>query len=375
MRPSRDASGTYGPSTSRSSAPTTGDVDGVRDETTVESRDDLFRDDHSGPVLRLARRGCEVWCDDDVVELEQRPGVRLFAEHVERRAGHLARPKRLEQRVLVEQRATRRVDDSHAGTHRGERVGPDRAPRLGGQREVQGDEVRGGIRGLRRLDGFHAKLTEAIVRDVRVVGDDPHPEPKRAPRDLLADSAEAEHAERLVGELDAAVRAPLPAALLQRGMRLRDVARERDEEADRVLRGGDDRRLGRVRDDDPTARRGVDVDVVDAHARAPDHLQPLRALDQVGGQLRRGADDDRVVAADDLLERALGVDVHVEARAEKLDARRPRSPRGPVRAGSRARRCVARAAERLERRGHSDAALDVGAEVGEDELHRPRSGS
>ena len=31
---------------------------------------------------------------------------------------------------------------------------------------------------------------------------------------------------------------------------------------------------------------------------AADHLQPLAALDQVGGQLRRRADDDRVVAAD-----------------------------------------------------------------------------
>ena len=34
-------------------------------------------------------------------------------------------------------------------------------------------------------------------------------------------------------------------------MRLRDVARERDEQADRVLGGRDDVRLGRIRDDDP----------------------------------------------------------------------------------------------------------------------------
>src|SRR5262249_18424575 len=51
-----------------------------------------------------------------------------------------------------------------------------------------------------------------------------------------------------------------------------------------------------------------------------DHLQPLGPLDQVAVQLGRGADDDRVVAADDLLERALAVDVHVEAGAEQLDA-------------------------------------------------------
>ena len=186
---------------------------------------------------------------------------------------------------------------------------------------MQGEEVRGGVDVLRRLDPLGAELAEALRRHVRVVRDDPHPEPQRAPRDLLPDPAEAEHAERLAGELDAAVRAPFPAALLERGVRLRDVPRERDEQADGVLGGGDDRGLRRVRHDDPAPRRRVDVDVVDAHARAPDHLQPLGALDQVGGQLGRRADDDRVVAADDLLERALGVDVHVEARAEKLDAR------------------------------------------------------
>ena len=168
------------------------------------------------------------------------------------------------------------VDDPHAVAHRVERGGVDRAARLRGQRQVQREEVGGRVDLLRRLDALGAELAEALGRDVRVVGDDAHPEPERAARDLLADPAEAEHAERLAGELDAAVRAALPAALLERGVRLRDVARERDEEADRVLGGGDDRRLRRVRDDDPAPRRRVDVDVVDADARAADHLQARR---------------------------------------------------------------------------------------------------
>src|SRR4029079_614297 len=98
-------------------------------------------------------------------------------------------------------------------------------------------------------------------------------EPRGAARDLLADAAEAEHAERLARQLDPAVRLALPPSLLQRRMRLRDVARERDEQADRVLRRGDDRRLRRVRDDDAAPRRGLDIDVVDADACAPDHLE------------------------------------------------------------------------------------------------------
>ena len=125
------------------------DVDGVRDQAAVERRGDLLRDDHARPVLRLAGRRREMRRDDDVVELEQRAGVGLVDEDVERGAGDLARTERREQSVLVEQRAARGVHDPHAGTHRLERGGVDRAARLGGQRQVQGEEVRGGIHVLR----------------------------------------------------------------------------------------------------------------------------------------------------------------------------------------------------------------------------------
>ena len=97
--------------------------------------------------------------------------------------------------------------------------------------------------------------------------------------------------------------------------------REREQKPDGVLRGGDDRRLGRVRDDDPAAGRGLDVDVVDANARATDHLQPVGPLQDSRVDLRRGADDDRVIAADRLREVAVRVHVDVEALAEQLDPR------------------------------------------------------
>ena len=62
----------------------------------------------------------------------------------------------------------------------------------------------------------------------------------------------------------------------KRRVRLRDVARERDQQADRVLGRRDDVRLGRVCDDDPLPGRRVDVDVVDPHPGAADHLQVRR---------------------------------------------------------------------------------------------------
>ena len=54
--------------------------------------------------------------------------------------------------------------------------------------------------------------------------------------------------------------------------------------------------------------------------RPTDHLQPVGPLEDIGGQLRRGADDDRVVVPDPLLERQVTVDVDLELLAQELDS-------------------------------------------------------
>src|SRR4029079_14705312 len=96
------------------------------------------------------------------------------------------------------------------------------------------------------LDALDPELAEPLLRDEGVVGDDAHPETERPPGHLLPDAAEAEHAERLALELDPAPRRALPAALLQRRVRLRDVAGECEQQADGMLRGRGDGGLGRV---------------------------------------------------------------------------------------------------------------------------------
>ena len=259
--------------------------------------------------------------DDHVVELEQRALVRLLRVDVDRGRSELAGAQRLDQRLLVDELAPRGVDHPRAVGQLGDRVAPEEAARLGRERQVQGQELRRREHLVRALDALDAELAEALLGDERVVGDDAHPEAERAPGDLLADAAEAEHAERLALELDPAPGRALPAALLQRRVRLRDVAGERDQQADGVLRGRGDGRLGRVGDDDPAAGGRLDVDVVHPHSGAADHLQAVGALDQLGGQLRRRADHDRVVVADRLGEVAVAVDVDLEALAQEVDAR------------------------------------------------------
>ena len=89
-RPSFAASGMYGPSTSRSAGSTTGMFTAVSHELALERRRDLLGDDQPRPILRFARRAREVRSHDDLVELEEGPGVRLLPEDVERGAGDLA---------------------------------------------------------------------------------------------------------------------------------------------------------------------------------------------------------------------------------------------------------------------------------------------
>ena len=225
-----------------------------------------------------------------------------------------------------------------------EGVRVDGAAGLVRERQMEGQEVGGRENLVHPVRPGHPELAKPILGDERVVRDHLHPETDRTARDLLADPSEAEHAQRLALELDPAVARAFPPPLLERGVRLRDVPRERDEQPDGVLRRRDDCRLGRIRDDDPAARRGVDVDVVDPHSRPSDHLQPVGPLEDLGGQLRRGADDDRVVVPDPLLERQVAV--RRRRRTAPAGARfRPRRSapeRGPGGVARVTRGCVRR---------------------------------
>ena len=184
---------------------------------------------------------------------------------------------------------------------------------------MQGEEI-GPRQDLVEGQALDPQLPEALGRDERVVRNDAHLQAEGTPRHLPADPAEPEHAEHLVRKLDTAPLRPLPSPRDEGCMGLRDVARQRDEQADRVLCRRDDVRLRRIRDDDATPGRRVHVDVVDPDPGPTDHLQAGRGGDHLGGHRRGGADDQRVVVPDQLLERGFRVDIDFEPLAEQLDA-------------------------------------------------------
>ena len=188
---------------------------------------------------------------------------------------------------------------------------------------MDGEEVGGRVDLVGGLGAVDAELAVAVGGDVGVVGQDVHAEALRARRDELADAPEAEDPERLVHHLDAGELRALPLARCQARVRLRNVARQREQQRHRVLGGGDDVRLRRVGDDDPALGRRGNVDVVHADAGPADHLELLRPLDQLGGDLRRRADDQRVVLGDALGDVAVAADVDVEVALEQFDAAGP----------------------------------------------------
>src|SRR5207248_5486445 len=170
---------------------------------------------------------------------------------------------------------------------------------------------------------LHTELAEALLRHVDVKGDHPHPEGPGALGHELTDAAEAEDAERLLVQLDAAEPGPLPLPRGERGVRLGHVPGESEQHRHRVLGRGDDVGLGRVGHDDPALRGRVEVHVVHPHAGAADRAQAVRLLQQFRCQLGRRPDEDPVELADALLQlavRPVEADLHVESRlAQELE--------------------------------------------------------
>ncbi len=165
--------------------------------------------------------------------------------------------------------------------------------RLGRRRQMERQEVGAGADLVERQQ-LDAHALGDLARDERIVGDDPHPEGAGALRHLLADAAEAGDAERLAAQLGAEEALLLPLAVLHRPIGGGHAAGERQHQGAGVLGDADAVRARRVDDENAARAGGGHVDVVDAGAGAGDDPELRRRGQQVGGDLRRAADEQRV---------------------------------------------------------------------------------
>ncbi len=100
-------------------------------------------------------------------------------------------------------------------------------------------------------------------------------------------------------QLDPLETATLPLSAAQRRVGPGDVADQRQEQRERMLRRRDHVAARRVEDHDAATRGEVEVDVVHAHTGPPQHLQLLAGFDDLGRHLGATADDESIVRLDD----------------------------------------------------------------------------
>ena len=195
--------------------------------------------------------------------------------------------------IFNDELAAGAVHDADAGLHDGDGLPVDEAFGLGGEADVEGEEV-----GLAEevVDGDEGDVVLAgdHGRDKGVVADQGHAEGAGAAGDLETDAPETDDAEGLAAELGALERFLVPLAGVHGAVGGRNFTAHGDHEAEGELGDGDGVSAGGVHDDNAVAGSGVGVDVVHADAGAADDAELGRVLEQRGVDLNGGADDQGV---------------------------------------------------------------------------------
>ena len=230
---------------------------------------------------------------------------RLARVDVERGAGDRSGLQRGRQRRQVDDLAARAVHDDGGRLHLRERVGVDEVARLLGERRVQRDEVRAAEQ-LVELDQLRAGGAGARLRRERVVRDDVHLEGGRAARDLRTHPPDADEPQRLAAQLAADELRARPLAGADAAVGIGDSPEECERERERVLGRGDDVPERRVHDVHAARGGRGHVDVVDTHPGAPHHRKARGGIEDLRGDLRLAAHDQRVDVGEVRCEIGLG---------------------------------------------------------------------
>jgi hypothetical protein len=205
--------------------------------------------------------------------LERLPvALGLGLEHVNGRPGDVPGVEGVFQGRGVDDKAARQIEEQRAGTHLSELLRAEEPAVVGASVDVQRDGLRLGEQFLQRGAPFRVAEREPIDE---VVEQDPHAEGLRDDRQLAADIAVADQAERPAADLMAADGGLHPFT----GMHLRvvvgEVAGQGDDLADRQFHDRAGVAVGGVEHGDAPLGGLVQGDLVGADAERPDGLQAV----------------------------------------------------------------------------------------------------
>ena len=227
---------------------------------------------------------------------------RLRHKNVQGSSGHLAGAQGFCQGLFVDDAAAGTIHNADAALDQRQGTGADQVAGFIRQRRVDGQEVAMGQQLVQLRDTFDAELSGLIGCHERIEAEDLHVQTRRTPSHLAADASQADHAERLAGQLRADQFVPFPLPLPETGIRGRNVPCERHDQRNRVLGRADRIAARRVHDHDPAARGRGNVDVIDAHAGPDDGAKLTGVFEHVRGDPRSAANDDAVGSADRFLQ-------------------------------------------------------------------------
>src|SRR3989441_2376415 len=208
-------------------------------------------------------------------------GERLRIHRVERGARDSLRVQGAHQRVGIDDRPARAVDQDRRPLHSSESGLADHLSRLRGERRMQGHEI-GFAQQRVEIDGFSRNLELSFLHEGIAVE---HSEAEgRGPRrDLARDVAEADQAERPSHEPEYRLaRGHFPATGPDHAVVERDLASGREDQRQRLFRHLLDAVSGIVGDDDPGLRSGIQIDGVHPNSVAGDDLALGHACHRLG---------------------------------------------------------------------------------------------
>ncbi len=214
----------------------------------------------------------------------------LLGEHVDGGAGDVAAFDVPPQRLVVDDEAAGQVQEQAARLHRGELGVPEQPAVTGPSVHVQGD-------GLHGFEQLGKSAAAARIPQGQLVGDvvevHRHAQVLGQHGQLGADVAVADDAEPAAADLVAAGCGLVPLPRVHLGVLLRQPPGQRDDLREHQL--DDTAGVGerRVEHRDTAARRGGEVDLVDADAERADRGQARRRREDPLGDVRAGADAEQ----------------------------------------------------------------------------------